>query len=159
MPIENDHVLIAEAIELARLAVQCNLGGPFGAVVVKDGRIIGRGWNQVTTTNDPTAHAEVVAIRDACRELKSFHLEGCRIYASCEPCPMCLAAIFWARIDRIYFACTRQDAAAAGFDDEFFYAELDRPVAERHVTSIQLARGEALKVFDAWRAAPDKVAY
>jgi guanine deaminase len=159
MPRENHEALVREAIELAQRSVACNLGGPFGAVVVKDGNIIGRGWNQVTTTNDPTAHAELVAIRDACRELKTFRLEGCQIYATCEPCPMCLAAIFWARIDRIYFCATRRDAALAGFDDERFYEELKRPAAERQVKSIQLAPDEALKVLQQWKAKPDKSPY
>ena len=159
MPVEHHEAAIREAIQLSLKSVRENLGGPFGAVIVKDRAIVSRGWNQVTTSNDPTAHAEVVAIREACRALNTFHLEGCTIYASCEPCPMCLAAIFWARLDRIVFSATRQDAARAGFDDELFYTELSRPLDQRQVKSIQLCRDEALDVLREWREKPDKVAY
>jgi guanine deaminase len=154
-----DEGAIREAIQLARQSVQENLGGPFGAIILKAGAVVGRGWNQVTTANDPTAHAEVVAIREACRALNTFHLEGCSIYASCEPCPMCLAAIFWARIDRIFFSATRHDAAQAGFDDELFYIELNRPLDQRQVKAVQLCREEALQVFHEWREKPNKVPY
>jgi tRNA(Arg) A34 adenosine deaminase TadA len=134
-------------------------GGPFGAVVVRHGKIVGRGWNRVTSTNDPTAHAEVTAIRDACRRLKSFRLEDCEIYASCEPCPMCLAAIYWARFGRIFYASGRRDAAAAGFDDDSIYREMARPVSRRKIPMRQFLRGEALKVFKAWRDKADKIRY
>lgn len=159
MPGENHEALVREAIQLSLKSVRGNLGGPFGAVIVKDGAIVGRGWNQVTTSNDPTAHAEVVAIRAACRALNTFHLEGCSIYASCEPCPMCLAAVFWARIDHIYFSATRHDAAWAGFDDELFYAELNRPLDQRQVKLVQLCRDDALEVLREWREKPDKTDY
>lgn len=119
------------AIELSREKMEANEGGPFGAVIVRDGQIIGRGWNRVTSTNDPTAHAEVVAIRDACQQVKNFTLAGCELYTSCEPCPMCLAAIYWSRLDRIYFASTAQDSAAADFDDQNIYCELSLPIANR----------------------------
>ncbi len=151
--------LLSAAIELAREGMRKNLGGPFGAVVVKDGQIIGRGCNQVTSTNDPTAHAEIVAIRDACQALKTFSLAGCEIYASCEPCPMCLAAIYWARIERVYYGCCSADAAAIGFSDSAIQGELSLPSAARRVPLIPLAREEALAVFDEWRAKPDKVPY
>jgi tRNA(Arg) A34 adenosine deaminase TadA len=144
-----------EAIRLARESK----GGPFGAVVVKDGRVIGRGSNEVTTKNDPTAHAEVVAIREACRLLGDFQLRGAEIYASCEPCPMCLAAIYWARLDRCYFALTRQDAAAMGFDDEFLYRELALPVGERSLPLVPVGRDVALVLVREWNERPDKVRY
>src|SRR5688572_27492606 len=120
-----------EAIRISIQKMRNNHGGPFGAVVVKDGVIVGRGWNQVTSTNDPTAHAEVVALRNACRRLKSFELEGCELYTSCEPCPMCLAAIYWARLKRVYFANTRKDAARIDFDDDLIYREVRRQPSRR----------------------------
>jgi tRNA(Arg) A34 adenosine deaminase TadA len=144
-----------EAIRLARESK----GGPFGAVVVKDGRIISRGNNEVTTKNDPTAHAEIVAIREACRAVGDFQLRGAEIYASCEPCPMCLAAIYWARLDRCYFALTRQDAAAMGFDDEFLYRELSLPVESRRLPLLPAGRDEALVLVREWNEKPDKVRY
>jgi tRNA(Arg) A34 adenosine deaminase TadA len=150
--------IMREVIAMAVASVQ-GCGGPFGAVVVQDGRIIGRGTNEVTASNDPTAHAEVLAIRRACLAVQSFRLTGCDIYASCEPCPMCLAAIYWARIDRVYFAATRADAAAAGFDDADIYQELALPVAERHVPMTQLALAEALAPMEAWQGSPNKVPY
>jgi tRNA(Arg) A34 adenosine deaminase TadA len=134
-------------------------GGPFGAVVVRRGKIVGRGWNRVTSTNDPTAHAEVMAIREACRRLKTFRLDDCEIYASCEPCPMCLSAIYWARIRRIFYAGGRRDAAAAGFDDDLIYRELARPVSRRKIPMRQLLHADALTVFKEWRDKPDKVRY
>jgi len=140
-----------EAIRLARESK----GGPFGAVVVKDGQIIGRGANQVTVVNDPTAHAEVIAIREACRHLQDFRLTGCEIYASCEPCPMCLAAILWARLDRVYFALTRQDAAAMGFDDEQFYRELAKPTLPMH----PVGRDLALPLVAEWSGKMGKTPY
>jgi len=147
------------AIRLAFEKMRLGDGGPFGAVVVRHGKIVGRGWNRVTSTNDPTAHAEVTAIRDACRRLKSFRLEDCEIYASCEPCPMCLAAIYWARFGRIFYASGLRDAAAAGFDDDSIYREMARPVSRRKIPMRQFLRGEALKVFKAWRDKADKIRY
>jgi len=147
------------AIELAQRGVDDGLGGPFGCVVVKDGEIIGEGCNQVTSTNDPTAHAEVVAVREACRNLGSFQLTGCEVYTSCEPCPMCLGAIYWARPSRIFVAGTREDAAAAGFDDEFFYSEIEKPNYDRQLKMESLLREESQKVFDSWVQKPDKVEY
>src|SRR5689334_11531037 len=147
------------AIRLAQKSVDENLGGPFGCVIVKDGRIVGEGFNQVTTTNDPTAHAEVVAIRNACQNLESFQLDGCSVYTSCEPCPMCLGAIYWARPSRVFFACTRDDAAGIGFDDRFIYEELEKENASREMVLMPLMREEALEVFHTWSAKPDKVEY
>jgi guanine deaminase len=147
------------AIRLSREKMRCGEGGPFGAVVVRRDKIVGRGWNRVTSTNDPTAHAEVTAIRDACSRLKTFRLDDCEIYASCEPCPMCLAAIYWARIGKIFFAGARCDAATIGFDDDLIYREMARPVSRRKIPTRQLLCGEALKVFKEWRDKPDKVRY
>ncbi len=157
---ESDADLMRRAIELARHGMESNAGGPFGAVVVKDGKIVGSGQNCVTSTNDPTAHAEVVAIRDACQNLGSFQLEGCTIFSSCEPCPMCLGAIYWARPERIFIACDRDDAAAAGFDDAFIYSELcSSEYADRKVPISVLLRDEGIKVFEEWNAKADKVKY
>ena len=147
------------AIELARLGVENDAGGPFGCVVVQDGRIIGEGNNRVTSTNDPTAHAEIIAIREACREIEDFQLAGCTIYTSCEPCPMCLGAIYWARPERVFFACTRDDAAGIGFDDRFIYEELEKANEAREMVLMPLMREEALEVFQSWSAKPDKVEY
>lgn len=147
------------AIRLSRDKMRRNCGGPFGAVVVKAGRIVGRGWNRVTSANDPTAHAEVVAIRDACRRLKTFSLAGCELYASCEPCPMCLAAAYWARLRRVYYGATRRDAARAGFDDARFYRELKRSRAGRTLPLRQLLRDEARAVLTEWERKPDRVPY
>ena len=147
------------AIRLSREKMRRNDGGPFGAVVVRRGQIVGRGWNRVTTTNDPTAHAEVMAIRDACRRLKTFRLDDCELYASCEPCPMCLAAIYWARIGKIFYANTRRDAAAIGFDDDSIYHEVARPVSRRKIPMRQLLRNAALKVFAEWKKKTDKIRY
>jgi guanine deaminase len=147
------------AIRLSGEKMQRGEGGPFGAVVVRRGKIVGRGWNRVTSTNDPTAHAEVTAIRDACRRLKTFLLDDCEIYSSCEPCPMCLAAIYWARIGKIIYAGARRDAAAIGFDDEWIGREMKRALSHRKIPTQQLLRGEALKVFKEWQAKPDKVHY
>jgi guanine deaminase len=147
------------AIRLSLEKMRRGAGGPFGAVVVRRGKIVGRGWNRVTSTNDPTAHAEVTAIRDACRRLKTFRLDDCEIYASCEPCPMCLAAIYWAHIGKIFYAGARRDAAAIGFDDDLIYREMARPVSRRKIPMRQLLRGEVLKVFKEWRDKPDKVRY
>lgn len=147
------------AIALSREKMQAGAGGPFGAIVVLDGRVIGEGWNQVTSSNDPTAHAEVVAIRHACRSLSNFSLSGAIVYTSCEPCPMCLAAIYWARIARIYFANTQADAAAIGFDDQFLYRELALPNEQRSLPAQRLLADEARAVFAEWRAKPDKIPY
>jgi len=148
-----------EAIRLSLAKMRGNCGGPFGAVVVRKGRIIGRGWNCVTSANDPTAHAEILAVRDACKKLKTFRLDDCELYASCEPCPMCLAAIYWAHIKKVFYAGTRKDAARIGFDDDLIYRELARPIARRKIPMKQLRRSEALKVFKEWRDKPDKVRY
>ncbi len=155
----SDEQFMRRAIELAQKGADANLGGPFGCVVVKDGRIIGEGSNQVTSTNDPTAHAEIVAVRNACRELGSFQLDGCVIYTSCEPCPMCLGAIYWARPAGLFIAATREDAAAAGFDDEVFYRELEKPNDERQLKMQSLLRDESQKVFQSWVEKPDKIEY
>jgi len=154
-----DETFMRRAIELAQKGVDENLGGPFGCVIVKDGEIVGEGSNQVTSTNDPTAHAEVVAVREACRKLNSFQLDGCVIYTSCEPCPMCLCAIYWARPAAIFFAATRDDAADAGFDDERFYRELEKPNEQRQLAMKTLLREESQKVFHSWVEKPDKVEY
>jgi guanine deaminase len=150
---------MGHAIDLSVRQMRAGAGGPFGAVIVKDGKVIAEGWNQVTSTNDPTAHAEVTAIRRACQELGTFDLKGCEIYTSCEPCPMCLAAIYWARLDRIYYGNTRQDAAAIGFDDEFLYQELPKPINERSIPTAQLDAARAKAAFDEWERKGDKVRY
>jgi tRNA(Arg) A34 adenosine deaminase TadA len=147
------------AIELSRRNMQSGAGGPFGAVVVKNGKIVGEGWNKVTSTNDPTAHAEVEAIRDACKNLGAFELKDCELYTSCEPCPMCLAATYWARIGAIYFGNTRADAAAVQFDDDFLYHEISKPLENRTVPIKPLLREEALTVFVEWTAKLDKIRY
>ena len=147
------------AIRISLEKMRADHGGPFGAVVVRRGKIVGRGWNQVTSTNDPTAHAEVAAIRDACRRLKTFSLADCELYTSCEPCPMCLAAIYWARCSKIYYANTRKDAAKIQFDDDFLYREVALPIARRKLPMKQLLRNEALKVFAEWADKPDKISY
>lgn len=147
------------AIELSREHMNLGHGGPFGAVIVKDGKIVAEGWNRVTSTNDPTAHAEVSAIREACKNLNTFELDGCEIYTSCEPCPMCLAAIYWARINRIYYANTRVDAAGIEFDDEFLYQEINLPLDQRKIPTLQTEREEALRVFQEWAAKSDKIQY
>jgi guanine deaminase len=156
---KGDEEFLREAIRLARDGMTTGQGGPFGSVVVKDGEIVGRGCNQVTSTNDPTAHAEVVAIRDACQNLDAFQLEGCTLYASCEPCPMCLGAIYWARPDRIVYGAFHSDAAGAGFDDQFIYEELDKPRDQRHIPMQQLLRHEANAVFQEWVAIENKKEY
>ncbi|SMC00443.1 CMP/dCMP deaminase zinc-binding [Hymenobacter roseosalivarius DSM 11622] len=139
-----------EAIRLSVEKMQAGYGGPFGAVVVKDGRIIARGFNQVTSTNDPTCHAEVDAIRKACIALGTFQLQDCDLYTSCEPCPMCLGAIYWARPRRVFYGNTKQDAAAIGFDDQFIYDEIDKPLEERQIPMRELLRDEAHEGFQAW---------
>jgi tRNA(Arg) A34 adenosine deaminase TadA len=147
------------AIALALENVRSGCGGPFAAVVAKDGRIIAEGANCVTATNDPTAHAEIVAIREACRALKHFQLDGCDLYTTCEPCPMCLGAIYWARPARVYYASVAADAADAGFDDGFIYEELQRPPKSRRIPMIQLLRDESLAIFSAWKQQPNKTPY
>lgn len=148
-----------KAIRISVANVEKQKGGPFGAIVVKDGRIIARGSNQVTSSNDPTAHAEIVAIRKACKALKTFQLTGCEIYTSCEPCPMCLGAIYWARPDRVFYANTRHEAAEAGFDDAFIYEEINVPPTERKITMIHTPDPDAMQVFRDWIIKPDKTPY
>ncbi len=155
----NDLDFMRRAIALSRQGLEAGRGGPFGAVVVAGGRIVGEGFNQVTSTNDPTAHAEVVAIRAACAALGRFDLSGCEIYASCEPCPMCLSAIYWARIGRICYGNGRDDAARIGFDDAHIYAEVARPIEARSLPMVQVLPGEARVPFDDWARKPDKVRY
>ena len=147
------------AIQLATENVQTGRGGPFGAVVVRAGEVIATEANSVTRTNDPTAHAEVNAIRSACAKLNSFQLDGCDVYTSCEPCPMCLAALYWSRCSRIFYGNTEKDAAAAGFDDGFLYEEIKRPVSERRIPITQLLGEEALASFDAWRESTQRTLY
>lgn len=150
---------MGKAISLASSNVLSHQGGPFGAVVVKNGEIIGRGSNQVTASNDPTAHAEIVAIRDAARHLDSFDLSGCEIYSSCEPCPMCLGAIYWSHVDKLYYAATKDDAASADFDDSFIYKEFALPKEERSIPSVQMMREDAVKVFEEWVKSDSKIPY
>ncbi|PWS26593.1 tRNA-specific adenosine deaminase [Pedobacter yonginense] len=147
------------AIALSEQNVKENIGGPFGAVVVKDGKVIAKSGNKVTTTNDPTAHAEVSAIRLACTELGTFDLNGCVIYTSCEPCPMCLGAIYWSRIGMIYYGNTKADAGKIGFDDKFIYDELDKPMNNRSLPILQLLRDEASEAFKLWEKSPMKIDY
>ncbi len=156
---EQDHIFMAQATKLSLDRMQANKGGPFGAVIVRDGKVLAEGWNEVTSTNDPTAHAEVVAIRRACAAVDSFSLQGATIYASCEPCPMCLSAIYWARIDRIVFGNTRQQAAEIGFDDEFLYNEVPKPLAERSIPTLHCGSAEADAVFAEWMTKADKIQY
>ena len=147
------------AIRLSLSKMRANCGGPFGAVVVRKGKVVGRGWNQVTSTNDPTAHAEVTAIRDACKRLKTFQLDDCELYTSCEPCPMCLSAIYWARFKKVYYANTRADAARIAFDDDLIYREVAKPISKRLIPMKQLLRPEAVKVFAEWQVKTDKIRY
>jgi guanine deaminase len=154
-----NNAFMARAIELSMDNVRTSRGGPFGAVVVKDGEIIAEGSNCVTLVNDPTAHAEIVAIRGACKKLGEFELRGCEIYTSCEPCPMCMGAIYWARPDRVYYGNTAADAAEAGFDDSLIYSELPLPLGERKIPMIQMMNEEAIQAFRAWRKEPNKTAY
>jgi guanine deaminase len=154
-----DNPFMARAIQLAVGNVRSASGGPFGAVIVKDGGIVAEGANQVTSSNDPTAHAEVLAIRAACAKLKTFELHDCDIYTSCEPCPMCLGAIYWARLSRIYFASAAADASKAGFDDSLIYREIAQPHAQRAIPMIQVMHEESLAAFRAWEEKPNKIAY
>jgi guanine deaminase len=154
-----ENLFMARAVQLSLENVRSGRGGPFGAVVVRNGNIIGEGTNQVTSTNDPTAHAEMLAIREACKKLGAFSLQSCEIYTSCEPCPMCLGAIYWAHLGRIYFANGAVDASKIGFDDALIYREIARPPSQRKIPMIQLMRDEALAAFREWEAKPDKTAY
>jgi tRNA(Arg) A34 adenosine deaminase TadA len=156
---EDRKVFMKEAITLALSNVENSHGGPFGAVVVKEGKVIGSGANQVTASNDPTAHAEIVAIREATSKLGTFDLTGCEIYASCEPCPMCLGAIYWAKIGKLYYAATKDDAAKADFDDSHIYQEFALPKNERSLVSLQMMRDDAVKVFEAWNKSDQKIPY
>jgi guanine deaminase len=148
-----------EAIRISIEMMRRGKGGPFGAVVVRGGEIVGRGCNEVTSTNDPTAHAEIVAIREACRHLGTFQLGDSELYTSCEPCPMCLSAIYWARLKKVYYANTRKDAAKIDFDDDFIYSEVSRPIADRKLNMRQLMRKEALVAFQEWEKKTDKIRY
>jgi guanine deaminase len=158
-PPSDPRTFMRRAIELSLVHMEAGEGGPFGAVVVKDGQIVSEGWNRVTSTCDPTAHAEVVAIRLACNHLDTFTLKGCEIYTSCEPCPMCLSAIYWARLDRIWYANGQADAAAIQFDDEWLYREVALPIPDRSIPAVELMRDEALVVFQAWEAKSDRTRY
>jgi guanine deaminase len=148
-----------QAIDLAIRNVREAGGGPFAALVVRQGNIVARGTNQVTATNDPTAHAEIVAIRNACAALRSFQLSGCEIYATCEPCPMCLGAIFWARPTKVFYANTKEDAARAGFDDSFIYSQIALPPPARAIPMLQMMRDDGLAAFREWEKKPDKIPY
>ncbi len=156
---DQDKYFMRCAIDLSRKGMQSNDGGPFGAVVVKDGKIIAEGNNCVTSSNDPTAHAEMVAIRSACKKLNTFQLDGCSIYTSCEPCPMCLGAIYWARPEKLFYACTKKDASKIGFDDDFIYKEISLDINERSIETVQLMNKEGNEVFKEWAAKTDKVEY
>ncbi len=159
MTTEKDIQYLRQAIELAKQGIEGGLGGPFGCVIVKDGQVIGKGCNSVTSTNDPTAHAEVVAIRDACRRLGEYQLTDCDVYASCEPCPMCLGALYWARPRRVLFASTRDEAAAAGFDDALIYQEINLSPEERKIPFAHHGLSEAIELFNLWMKMGDKKLY
>jgi guanine deaminase len=156
---EREHRFMQAAIELARKGMDAGEGGPFGCVIVRGDKIVGQGCNAVTSNNDPTAHAEVVAIRNACNHLQTYQLTGCELYTSCEPCPMCMGAIYWARPDRVFFGGTRFDAAFAGFDDSFIYEELNVPLPNRRIPIENIGREEAVKVFEEWMKKPNKISY
>lgn len=156
---KNNIEFMNEAIRMAEDNVSSLNGGPFGAIVVKNGKIVGSGVNMVTSSNDPTAHAEIVAIRNACEALNTHELDDCEIYTSCEPCPMCLGAIYWARPKKIYYACTKDDAADAGFDDSYIYDEMALSIEKREIPAVQLMREKALKVFNDWKININKVKY
>ena len=155
---EDKNKFMARAIELS-IKSASTIGGPFGSVIVKDNKIISEGSNEVTSLNDPTAHAEIVAIRKACQKLRKFNLSGCEIYTTCEPCPMCLSAIYWARIDKIYYANTREDAKNIDFDDSFIYLEVAKKINERKIKMKQMSREEALEAFKIWKNKEDKIKY
>ena len=159
MSIDQQKKFMRKAIRLSMENVQSGNGGPFGTVIVKNGKIIATGVNEVTKSNDPTAHAEMIAIRNACEELNSFQLDGCDIYCSCEPCPMCLSAIYWARVDNVYYANTRSDAQKIDFDDSLIFEELKKNIKERKIPMYQMMRDEALKAFEMWDKKIDKIKY
>lgn len=154
-----DEKFMQRAIDMAEKGMDSKAGGPFGCVIVKDGKIIAEGHNEVTSTNDPTAHAEVVTIRKACKSLNSFQLDDCIIYTSCEPCPMCLGAIYWARPKQVFYACNKIDAAKINFDDQFIYEELDKGIDNRSITFTPILRHQAIKVFNKWAEMSDKTEY
>ena len=156
---DRDKYFMKKAIEAAEKGMNANAGGPFGCVIVKDDKIIAAGFNKVTSTNDPTAHAEVVAIRNACKSLDSFQLDDCVIYTSCEPCPMCLGAIYWARPKKVFYACNKTDAAEIDFDDQFIYDELDKKIEDREIKFVRILRNEGLSVFQKWGRKADKTEY
>ena len=156
---ERDRFFMKRAIDLAEEGMSSDSGGPFGAVIVKNDAIIAEGFNKVTSTNDPTAHAEVIAIREACSKLDSFQLDDCTIYTSCEPCPMCLGAIYWARPKKVFYACNREDAAEINFDDQFIYDELGKSINKRHIEFCNIMRNEALPVFHKWNIKKDSTKY
>jgi tRNA(Arg) A34 adenosine deaminase TadA len=156
---QEDEIFMTEALHLAQRGIEQGDGGPFGAVVVMDNRIIGRGWNQVVARNDPTAHAEMLAIRDACSQAASYHLPGSVLYTTCEPCPMCLSAAYWAHIDRLVYAAEAADAAAIGFNDSFILGQLHKPVGERAMITRQLLRERSLALFKRWRESEKRVDY
>jgi len=155
---EEKNKFILKAIELSIKSAETT-GGPFGCIIVKDNKIISEGFNKVTLTNDPTAHGEIVAIREACNKLNTFKLSGCELYSSCEPCPMCLSAIYWSRIDKIFYANTRDDAKNIDFDDSFIYSEINKKIEDRKLQMIQMHRDEALKAFKIWDEKVDKIKY
>ena len=155
---EDKKKFMAKAIELSINSAN-TIGGPFGSVIVKDNKIIAEGSNKVTFSNDPTAHGEIVAIREACKKLNTFDLSGCEIYTSCEPCPMCLSAIYWSRLDKIYYANTREDAKNIDFDDSFIYLEIPKKIGDRKIKMIQMLRDDALKAFEIWDKKVDKIKY
>lgn len=156
---DKDEYFMKRAIEMARKGMNANSGGPFGCVIVKDDTIIAEEHNKVTSTNDPTAHAEIVAIRKACDKLGSFQLDDCIVYTSCEPCPMCFGAIYWARPKMVFFACTKKDAAKVDFDDQFIYDELEKDIEDRNIKFVRLMRKEAVPVFQEWVEKTDKTDY
>ena len=155
---EDKKKFMPKAIELSVNSAN-TIGGPFGSVIVKDNKIIAEGSNKVTFSNDPTAHGEVVAIREACKKLNTFDLSGCEIYTSCEPCPMCLSAIYWSRLDKIYYANTREDAKNIDFDDSFIYLEIPKKISDRKIKMTQMLRDDALKAFEIWDKKVDKIIY
>ena len=156
---ERDRYFMQKAIELAENGMNSNSGGPFGAVIVKNDRIIAEGYNKVSSENDPTAHAEIVAIREACKKLNSFQLDDCIIYTSCEPCPMCLGAIYWARPKKVFYACNREDAAQIDFDDQFIYDEFEKKMEDRHIIFSKLMREDALQTLNKWKTKENKTKY
>jgi tRNA(Arg) A34 adenosine deaminase TadA len=151
--------MMRRAIELSARTMRAGKGGPFGAVIAREGSVVAEGWNQVTSSNDPTAHAEVTAIRAAAAKLGAFSLKGCDLYTSCEPCPMCLAAAYWARVDHVYYANTRDDAAKIGFDDSMIYGEIGKPPGRQRLQMVRMMGDEAVRVFDEWATKPDRQMY